>query len=429
MNSPYAPATLTSPKIAVPICSSKLLISSLGLAKAAVGAGALLFPSCFHRLGIFGGIIISCLAAALTHATLSFVGSACNSVQANDFMSLARLAGSSTWAWIAAIGQIALLFGPLLVFLSLTGEYCHAFIKSLTGFEFPSANLLQFIVGLGIILPLTLKSNSKLLNNLGVLGMIGMCYVALLCIFDVLVNHRPMVHSDVSFLSFVGAKDAISAIPTIIFSFSSHLAFPLLLSEMPSSEFTSNTIFGSVLATLLIYVTIGIFGYSRFGPLVYQKDILKVGFENGSLPAELVVAVSNIVSCPILILSLLALVKWIRGDAQVNSDGHSTPLPTPLSLTRAKLKANELDTSSWRVMRSDNFIIVVITVLAVVIVPFSGSISSLFDTMGALFGAPIALILPSVFYLKACKPEGVSKSLAYFCIGVGAVLLLTSFIP
>lgn len=188
---------LASPK-SVSLNTASLLNASLGLAKAAVGAGALLFPSCYHRLGMFLGILVSLLAALLTFLTLTFLGDVCHAVQARDMMQVARRAGSPAWAWGMALAQVALLFGPLLVYLSITGEYCHSFLLALTGWNV-SPNVLQMLVGVGLVMPLTLSANTKVLNNLGVLGMLGMCYVAVLCLFDALFTTNPKNNQTVQF--------------------------------------------------------------------------------------------------------------------------------------------------------------------------------------------------------------------------------------
>ena len=415
----------TSPKTATgAVHIHSLARASLGLAKAAVGAGALLFPSCYHRLGLLLGVTVTLVAAALTFVTLGFLGEVCHAVQGNDMMLVARRAGSPAWAWFLAVAQVALLFGPLLVYLSLTGEYFHSFLHTMTGLHI-SPNLLQMLVGLGLVMPLTLGANTKVLNNLGVLGMLGMCYVAALCLFDALFVGSSEASKIVQVAS-VGThwRDAARAVPMIVFAFSSHLAFPLLLSDMPNAKFTQHTVLGSVAATCCIYMTIGIFGYSRYGPLVHGKDVLKVGFNDGASPVlyligQLMVAVANLVSCPILILSLISIIKWARGK---NMDETPT-LPTPLTMTRAKLKASDMDIQAASPINQDRTYVILICVLAVIMVPFSGSISALLDWLGAIFGCPVALILPSYFWLRTAQ-DGKRKPLAYACMLTGLLLLL-----
>jgi amino acid permease len=420
--------------------------ASLGLAKAAVGAGALLFPSCYHRLGLVPGLLVTFLAAVLSLITLSFLGDACRAVNAPDFQAVAKRAGGHrAWPVVAAVGQFALLFGPLLVYLSIIGQYVSDFVQTMLFGIYIPPSLCQFLLGAFVVLPLTLRANTKLLNRLGVLGMFGMCYVAILCVIDALFyrhlnNNNNDHHNATMGMSFLvgGAsiRDAVAAVPMIVFSFSSHLAFPILLQDMPSTAFAMQTILGSVTATCAIYVLIGVFGYSRFGSIVHGQDVLKVGHDHGHLPAlylaaEVVVAIANLVSCPILILSLVSLIKTAtfrgpNGNASTsNGKGASTPLP----LAHAKIRAGEANSAAVSPSPLDDHKIITIVLLAAVVtVPFAGSIGHLLDILGALFGTPVALLLPSWFYLQACQPVGWKRHLAHACMFLGAFLPLIAFL-
>lgn len=381
--------------------------ASLSLTKSAVGAGALFMPAIFLRLGwlaasmALGGLML------LTGASLLLLLLACRRTRSDDYMMLAGQLGGTRLQLTTAFCVTLVMMAPIIVFMRLTTAYiinivmlllCGGADQQETTLEWGTGKAIEIMMALFVFWPISLIKDPSSLARFSLFGMLGMMYVALLCLLDCLFSPStdPIVAAAVRAVNWDCTIHMLfGSLATILFSFSSHFTLPSVLNglERPTPNRINSVIMSSCFSTALIYAVIGLSGSINFGSEV-QEDILMTRPNHPAyVLAQAVIAAVNILSFPLLLLPVRGMLTWLKSRFQ--RDHFKFPSNPPPTMEQHP---------STSTTTSDALESLGVIALALLISSAFKSTAKVFDMIGALCGAPVILILPALFYSR-CDPS------------------------
>ena len=304
---------------------------------------------------------------------------------------------------LTVVSILFFLYAPLLMYLSLAGEYISKFAIWILGTNYGLYTSTKFIVLILTILlyPLCCVKNLSKLGIVSVVGLIFLLYVVGLTCYDLAVNS---VSPTVKLYNWTFA--IFGCFAKVLMSYMSHINLPDLCQGLQiksagrSAALVSVT---SIVATIL-YLVFCICAYLLFGELV-AKDVLETRYP---LPAlyhvgRIAVALVNFFSIPLLTRPTRFAIDWLYVEMFQKS-------------------ARKSGSADQRAFFEIFLIFLAVTPIAMY---FVQSVAVVLEYSGSVFGSLLIFILPSGIYLNL--PSGKKTwemAVAYFNVVLVVILMI-----
>lgn len=245
-------------------------ISSIfNLINTTIGAGILALPLAIQQCGMILGVFLTFFVGILCSYSLHCLLVASKLTRKYSYKDLAV---QSIGKWAGPLFEaniICLCFGVCTVYVILISRMFPPLIGTLTGHPEAIYSNMYFVTGmlmLFIVLPLSMLKRIQFLSTPSMLAIIAILYVVILVAVRFFVKMGSpdggLRTRDIIWINFDGIS-ILSAIPTLIFAFGSHITLLPVYKELKNrtSGKMSHVINISVLSCITLYIIIGVTGY------------------------------------------------------------------------------------------------------------------------------------------------------------------------
>jgi amino acid permease len=313
---------------------------------------------------------------------------------------------------VSALVSLCLyLIGGLIAYSDIVGNYFSQALIFIFKVQDPGWYLdprfITVMAGILLIFPLSCLKDMRILAKTSLAGMVCMTYVTVLTVVDYFVDQEVSQSASVNLVRF--KIEFFSAFSTILFAFTNQFTIVALIPVLirPTPWRRTKLIIVSSVATTVIYLLVGGFGYAHFGDAI-EGNILTAP-DHKTWPyaiAQLAVGFVIILSYPLLANPAKASIDQVFSTCFGKS-------------------------SRWKrlgLVRHFGISALLVVISTVVAITLAKQVLLILGVFTALCGSLIMFIFPSLYFLRLSKnryaTSPAERILAYFNIGFGLIVLV-----